>query len=117
MVPMIPISSCLLARQDKATDTRARELHQARRDMLAAPSLWIDQDAHRLREGRGLHGPLAVVQMPNVELLDDLTAVGIVRLDLVDAFDGIAATSARRVTANQRRRCSIVESNTRCAIE
>jgi hypothetical protein len=39
--------------------------------------LGIDQGAHRLSQGRRLHGPLAVVHMPSVELLDDLTAVGL----------------------------------------
>ena len=38
----------------------------------------IDQGAHWLEEGRRLHGPLAVVHLPSVEQLDDLTAVRIV---------------------------------------
>jgi hypothetical protein len=58
--------------------------------MLAAPSLWIDQGTHRLREGRRLHGPLAVVHMPSVEQLDDLTAVRIVGFDGVNPLDRIA---------------------------
>ena len=78
----------------------------------------IDQDAHRLREGRRLHGSFAVVHMPSVEQLDDLTAVRIVGFDGVNPLDRIATTKRQKwVTANQRRRCSIVESNTRCAIE
>jgi hypothetical protein len=76
-----PISGGFLSGQNEATGTRARELHQPRRDMLAAPSLGIDQDGHRLQEGRGLHRPLAVVRMPSVEELDDLTAVRIVGFD------------------------------------
>jgi hypothetical protein len=48
----------LLSGQNEATGTRARELHQPRRDMLAPPSLGIDQGAHRLRDGGGLNrGP------------------------------------------------------------
>jgi hypothetical protein len=49
------------------------ELHQPRCGILAPPSLGIDQDAHRLREGRGLHRPLAVVHSPSVEELRNLT--------------------------------------------
>jgi hypothetical protein len=52
--------------------------------------LGIDQDAHRLSEGRPLHGPLAVVHMPSVEQLDDLTAVRIVGFDGVNPLDRIA---------------------------
>jgi hypothetical protein len=67
---------------------------------LSATSLRIDQDAHRLREGRGLHGPLAAVHMPSVEQLDDLTAVRIVGFDSVNPLDGIAATKRQKwVTA------------------
>jgi hypothetical protein len=63
--------------------------------MLAAPSLGIDQDAHRLSEGRRLHGPLAVVHMPSVEKLDDLTGVRIVGFDGVNPLDRIATPKCR----------------------
>jgi hypothetical protein len=46
-----PFSSCLLARQDRTTRTRARELHEAGRLELATTSPPIEQGAHRLREG------------------------------------------------------------------
>src|SRR4030081_3862170 len=73
---------------------------QPRRDMLAAPSLGIDQDAHRPREGRALPGAPAVVHMPSVEQLDDLTAVRIVGFDDVNPLDRIATTKRQKwVTA------------------
>jgi len=58
--------------------------------MLAAPSLWIDQGAHRRSEGVRLNRLVAVVRIPSLEQLNDLTAVWVIRLDLVDPFDGIA---------------------------
>ena len=84
MVPMIPMPcSCgpasasprpifrpLLARQDEATGTRARELLQPRRDMLAATSLRIEQGAHRLSDGvrlnRAVTGRLAILARPGL---------------------------------------------------
>jgi hypothetical protein len=55
--------------------------------MLAAPSLEIDQDAHRLSQRRCLHRPLDVVHLPSVKKLDDLTAVRIVGFDGVNPLD------------------------------
>jgi hypothetical protein len=55
---------------------------------MAAPR--IEQGAHCVASAAGLLGPLAVVHMPSVEQLDDLTAVRIVRFGLFDTFDGIA---------------------------
>jgi hypothetical protein len=89
-----PFSGRLLSGQNEATGTRARELHQPRRDMLAAPSLGIDQGAHRLNQGRRLHGTLAVVHMPSVERLDDLTTVRIIGFDGVNPLGRIATPSA-----------------------
>ena len=62
--PRTPFSDRLLARQGEATGARARELHQPRRDMLAARSLGIDQDM-------AFTGRSPVVPMPSVEQLDD----------------------------------------------
>src|SRR6266516_5397126 len=67
--------------------------------MLAAPSLGVDQGAHRLREGRGLHLPLAVLHMPSVEQLDDLTAVRIVGFDGVNPLDRIATAERQEWVA------------------
>jgi hypothetical protein len=86
--------------------------------LIRDPVPMIGQGGHRLSQGRRLHGPLAVVHMPSVEELDDLTAVRIVAFDGVNPLDRIATTKRQKwVTASPRRRCSIVESNTRCAIE
>ena len=57
--------------------------------------MWTDQDAHRLQEGGGRPGPLAVVQMPNVEQLENLTAVRIVGFDGVNPPDRMLQPSAR----------------------
>ena len=58
-------------RQDEATGAHTCKLddNETPTTSLSATSLRIDQDAHRLREGRGLHGPFAVVHMPSVEQL------------------------------------------------
>jgi hypothetical protein len=114
-----PFSSCLLARQDEATGARARKLDEARCHELSAPSLGIDQNAHRLREGRRLQGPFAVVRMPSVEQLDDLTAVRIVGLDGVNPHYRIATVerdewiAALLFAADVRQRPPVTGSNCR----
>jgi hypothetical protein len=45
-------------------------------------------------------GPLAVVHMPSVELLDDLTAVRIVRFGLFDTFDRIRTAASLALQLN-----------------
>ena len=58
--------------------------------MLAAPPLWIEQGAHRLSKGNRFNGLLAVVRVPCFEHLNNLTAMWIVRLSLINSVDGIA---------------------------
>jgi len=94
-----PISSCLLARQDGTTGTRASKLHEAGRLELATTALRIEQGAHRLSDGLGLNRPLAVVRVPSLEQFDDLTAVRVIRLDCFDSFDRIATAQRQEWVA------------------
>jgi hypothetical protein len=64
--PYFPAGSC---RVSTKPPVRVPEL-EPRRDLFAAPSLRIDQDAHRVRKGGRRLGPLAVVQMPIVGELE-----------------------------------------------
>ena len=91
-----PSSGSLLARQDETAGAGAHELPQPRRDMLAAPPLWIDQGPHRLSEGSRFDRSLAVVHGPSGEQLYDLTAVRIVGLNLIHPFDGIATSKREK---------------------
>jgi hypothetical protein len=61
---------------------------------MAAPR--IEQGAHRVASAAGLLGPLAVVHMPSVELLDDLTAVRIVGFDGVNSSPLPTSVNVRR---------------------
>jgi hypothetical protein len=64
---------------------------------LVAASLRIEQGAHRLSDGVRLNRLVAVVRIPSLEQLNDLTAVRVIRFDLVDPFDGIATTKPSEV--------------------
>ena len=85
-----PFSGGPFSGQDEATDTRARELRQLRRDELAAPSLRVNQGSHRFCDVHRLDGPLAVVLVPGLKQPHDLATMRIISLDAVDPLDGIA---------------------------
>jgi hypothetical protein len=61
--------------------------------MLPAASLRLDQGSHGPCEVGRLDWPLGVVSVPHLEQLHDLTAIGIVGLDLASELvvRGIAA--------------------------
>jgi hypothetical protein len=80
------------------------------------PVLGNDQDAHRLREGRDLHGLLAVVSVPSCEQFDDLTAVRIVGFDdvlrrKIQIF--ASATTAREWVLLPARDCRFGQASTK----
>jgi hypothetical protein len=55
--------------------------------------------------GSAVHGPLAVMQMPSAKELDDLTAVRIVGLNLINPFDGIATAECEEWIAAPSAHC------------
>jgi hypothetical protein len=79
-----------LARQDKASGTRASELHEAGRDKLASSSLGVNQGPYWLSEVGNLRRQIGVVSVPGLEQVDDATAMRIVGFDGFDPFDRIA---------------------------